>query len=98
MSSAQHYKKLTEEKEKQQNKQSLENEGKVMRTVKITRANSGTDKDIIEEVDEHDSIQDVIDKAVQQAERLNLKDEEAESVDLTDEETKNMDASTPDEV
>ena len=69
-----------------------------MRTVKITRANSGTDKDIIEEVDEHDSIQDVIDKTVQQAERLNLKDEEAESVDLTDEETKNMDASTPDEV
>ena len=59
-----------------------------MKTVKITRANSGTDKDIIEEVDEHDSIQDVIEKTVQQAERLNEKEQEAESVDLTDEETK----------
>ena len=64
MSSAQHYKKLTEEKEKQQNKQILENEGSAMRTVKICRANSGIEKENVEEVEDADSMQDAIEKTV----------------------------------
>ena len=64
MSSAQHYRKLTEEKEKQQNKQTLENEGSAMRTVKICRANSGTEKENVEEVEDADSMQDAIEKTV----------------------------------
>ena len=83
MSSAQHYRKLTEEKEKQQNKP-LENEGSVMRTVKICRANSGIEKENIEEVEEVDSMQDLVDKTALKAERLNKQDKEL-SVDLSEE-------------